>query len=328
MRVLGGFEVLKIQLSAFLVAIAAVASAQLDPNRTVVIINGEEIKAAEYYRRMEFLPGVGKQIGGRTFAQAPPGLLTIDQLITERLVFQQAKAKGVFPTDAEVKDEIEFNTKVDPDYVKGWIEHGRSMQELEYATRYNLAQFKLVSQGITFTDAQVKKFYDDNIAIFTVPKMVTLRVIAVGTEALAKEVDAELAAGKSFQEVAKAKSIDVSAAINGEFGKRPFDELAKVVQVALDKIKVGQATEWIIDDENKMWIKFQLVAAEAAYPKPLDDVLKRRIRRDQMSVLGGVRNDIRKMMTDARRDAKIDIKEKEFADNYKKFTDTFLGSGG
>lgn len=319
---------LKIQFSAFLVALAAVATAQLDPNRVIVVINGEEIKAAEYYRRMEFLPGVGKQVGGRSFAQAPPGLLTIDQLITERLVFQQAKAKGVYPTDAEVKDEIEFNTKMDSNYVKGWVEHGRTVEELEYATRYNLAQFKLVSQGITFTDAQVKKFYDDNIAIFTVPKMVTLRVIAVGSEALAKEVDADLAAGKSFAEVAKAKSIDVTAALNGEFGKRPYDQLSKVVQKELDKIKIGQATAWIIDDENNMRIKFELVAAEAAYPKPLDDVLKRRIRRDQMAVLGGVRNDIRKQMTDARREAKIDIKEKEFSDNYKKFMETFVGSGG
>lgn len=319
---------MKVQIAAFLVAMSALANAQLDPNRIILSVNGEEIKATEYYRRMEFLPGVGKVFGKGGFAQFSPGLLTIDQLITERLVFQQAKQKGVYPTDAEVKDEIDFNNKQDPNYVKGWTDSGRTMAELEYATRFNLAQFKVVSYGITFTDSQVKEFYETNKGIFTIPKMVTLRVIAVDTEAAAKAVDADLAAGKAFGEVAKARSLDVSAALDGEFGKRSFFDLAKVVQAQLDKIKVGGITEWIIDDENKTRIKFNLVAADPPSTVPLDDVLKRRIRRDQMTVLGGIKNDIRKQMTDARKAAQIDIKEKEFSDSYKKFIETFIGSGG
>ena len=317
---------MKTQIAAFLVALSAFAGAQLDPNRTILVINGEEVKAAEYYRRMEFLPGVGKPLPRGGFAQAPPGLLTIDQLITERLVFQQAKQKGVFPTDAEVKDEIEFNTKSDPNYVKDWIEHGRTQQELEYATRFNLAQFKLASQGITYTDAQVKEFYEKNKTIFLVPRTVTLRVIAVDTEAAAKAVDADLAAGKAFPDVAKARSLDVSAAVGGEFGKRAVTDLAKVVQDLLEKIKVGGTTDWIVDTNTR--VKFQLVAAEKEYYKELDDVLKRKIRREQMTVLGGMRHDIRKEMNLARRSAQIDIKEKEFADSYKKFSDTFGGGGG
>lgn len=319
---------MKIQFAAFLVALSAVAGAQLDPNRTIAIINGEEVKAAEYYRRMEFLPGVGKQIGGRAFAEFPPGLLTIDQLITERLIFQQAKQKGVFPTDAEVKDEIEFNTKVDPTYVTGWTDRGRTLAELEYATRFNLAQFKLVSQGITYTDAQVKDFYEKNKGIFLVPKMVTLRVIAVDSEATAKLVDADLAAGKAFSEVAKARSLDVSSAVGGEFGKRAVTDLSEILQKRLEGVKVGGTTEWIVDAVNNTRIKFELVAAEKEYYKELDDTLKRRIRREQMTVLGGIRNDIRKEMNAVRRAAQIDIKEKEFAESYKKFIETFVGSGG
>ena len=56
------------------------AQNMVDPNRVVLVINGEEIKGAEYYRRMEYLPGVGSQMGA-SFSDFPPGFLTIQQLI-------------------------------------------------------------------------------------------------------------------------------------------------------------------------------------------------------------------------------------------------------
>lgn len=317
---------MKLSIAAFLVALSAFASAQLDPNKVILTVNGEDVKAGEYYRRMEFLPGVGKMLGN-SFVQAPPGLLTIDQLVTERLVFQQAKELGVYPSDAEVSDEIAYNTRVDANYMKSWTDSGRTMEELQYQVRFSLAQFKLVSRGITFTDAEVKKFYDDNIALFTVPKQVTLQVIAVNTEELANKVDSDLKAGKSFEDVAKAYSLDVSSAVGGDFGKRSYDDLAIVVRKQLDKIKVGGVTDWIIDDTNKTRIKFKLVAADPAVVKPLDADLKRRIRRDQLMVRGNIRNDIRKQMNEVRKKASIQITEKEFSDSYKKFIDAFLGGG-
>jgi parvulin-like peptidyl-prolyl isomerase len=321
----GGFS-LKVQIAAFLVALTSLASAQLDPNKTIVSINGEEVKAGEYYRRMEFLPGVGKMMGN-SFAQFPPGLLTIEQLITERLVFQMAKEKGILPTDEEVKDEIAFNTKADPDYLKSWDDAGRTRDELAYQTKFELTQFKLVTQGINVTNAEIDDFYTKNRTIFTVPKIVTLRVIAVDSPEAAKGIDADLAAGKSFEEVAKAKSLDVSAILGGDFGKRSFDDLAKVVRDALDKVKVGGVTEWISGD-GKTQVKFKLQAAEPSYVKPLDDILRRKIRREQMFMKGNIQHDIRKDMNAARRKAQITITQKEFADAYKKFIDTFLSSGG
>lgn len=318
---------MKLSIAAILVAVSAIASAQLDPNKVVLSVNGEEIKAGEYYRRMEFLPGVGKMFG-QSFAQAPPGLLTIDQLVTERLVFQQAKEFGVFPTDAEVQDEIAYSTRMDANYVKGWTDSGRTLEELTYQVRFGLAQFKLISRGITFTDAEIQEFYKNNIALFTIPKQVTLKVIAVNSEETANKVDADLKAGKTFEEVAKAYSLDVSAAMDGDFGKRSYEDLAPVVRREIDKIKVGGTTAWIIDDTNKTRVKFKLVAADPEVVKPLDADLKRRIRRDQLAVRGGVRNDVRKQMNEVRQKATIVINEKEFADAYKRFIDAFLKSGG
>ncbi|MEQ1822209.1 MAG: peptidyl-prolyl cis-trans isomerase [Fimbriimonadaceae bacterium] len=303
----------------------AQALAQVDLTSTIVVINGEEVKGSEYYRRMEFLPGVGKQLGNG-FAEFPPGLLTIEQLVTERLILQMAKDKGVLPTAAEVKDEIAYQMQLNPDYTKSFLDTGQTLAELDYQTKVRVARFKLTTFGITVTDAEVAEFYKKNSSIYSTPKMVTLKVIAVDTEEKAKAVDADLAAGKSFSDVAKARSLDVSAATGGEFGRRPYFELAEIVRGEVDKIKVGGITEWIVGEKTR--VKFMLVAADPEKARPLDDVLKKIIRREILITRGSIKNNIRQDMIVMRKKAQISITQKEFDDAYKKFIDVIIRDGG
>src|SRR5438309_1536369 len=87
--------------------VAASVHGQVDPNRVVATVNGEPIKGEEYYRRMEYLPGVGR-FSGDHFAEFPPGFMTLDQLITEKLVMQLAKQKGVAPAAPEIQEELRY----------------------------------------------------------------------------------------------------------------------------------------------------------------------------------------------------------------------------
>ncbi len=301
------------------------AAAQVDLTSTIVVINGEEIKGSEYYRRMEFLPGVGKQLGNG-FAEFPPGLLTIEQLVTERLILQMAKDKGVLPSAAEIKDEIAFELAVNPNFQKNFLDTGQSLAELDYQTKVRLATFRLTAFGVTVTDAEVAEFYTKNSSIYSTPKMVTLKVIAVDTEEKAKAVDNDLAAGKSFADVAKARSLDVSAATGGEFGRRPYHELALIVQSEIDKIKVGGITEWLIGDKTR--VKFMLVAADPEKARPLDATLKKIIRKEIMLTRGSIKNNVRQDMIAMRKKAQISITQKEFDDAYKKFIDVVIRDGG
>ncbi|MEQ1932727.1 MAG: peptidyl-prolyl cis-trans isomerase [Fimbriimonadaceae bacterium] len=301
------------------------AAAQVDLTSTIVVINGEEIKGSEYYRRMEFLPGVGKQLGNG-FAEFPPGLLTIEQLVTERLILQLAKEKGVVPTAAEIKDEIAFEIANNPNYQKNFLDTGQSLAELDYQTKVRLAQFRLLTFGITVTDAEVTEFYSKNSSIYSTPKMVTLKVIAVDTEDKAKAVDTDLAAGKSFNDVAKARSLDVTAATGGEFGRRPYFDLAEIVRGELDKIKVGGITDWIVGDKTR--VKFMLVAADPEKARPLDATLKKIIRKEIMITRGSIKNNVRQEMIVMRKKAQITITQKEFDEAYKKFIDVIIRDGG
>ena len=316
---------------AVIVLIASAASfAQVDPARTIAIINGEEVKGAEYYRRMEFLSGVGKR-DGDNFFEAPPGFLTLEQLITERLVIQLAKQKGAYPTDVEVAAELKVRTEENPKLLADWTAMGRSAEELNSQIRYELAQFKISTFGITVTDQEVEKFFKENPSMYTVPKQVKLRVIVVEKEAEKAAVDKDLAAGKPFNEVAKQQSADISRANGGEYGTVPLAMLSTPAKAAVEAVKIGQATTWVASqtaDGNSRFVKFQVLDIIPEKKLELDAKLRRNIRRQRMLDNGRVKNNIRDEMNAMRAKAKIDIKEPQFADIYKKFIEQYLKNGG
>lgn len=266
--------------------------AQVDPNRTVAIVNGEEIKGGEYYHRMEFLTGVGKLVDGTSFAEFPPGFLTLEQLITEKLVLQLAKQKGVLPTDADIDAEIASATADDPKYLEKWTTQGRTKEELVQQLRVNLAQFRLATRGITITDAEVDQFYNANPTLFTVPKQVDLKILAVNTKELADSADKDLAAGKSFEDVVKAYSLDISKNVGGDFGLRSWEDLSQQARDALVNVKEGGYTDWIVSGETR--VRFKLNKVVAPVKKPLDAGLRKFIRHEQMLTKGRIANNLGK----------------------------------
>mgnify|MGYP002336492726 CR=1 FL=1 len=150
------------RMSVFVIAgLALGAFGQVDPARVVATVNGEAIKGSEYYRRMEFLPNVGKMIGG-SFATAPPGFLTLDQLINEKLLLQLARDKGVMPSDAEVSAQIKLMMDANPKAAEQLALNGMTQADLEYQVRLDLAQFKLQTRGITVTDQEVEQQVRDH----------------------------------------------------------------------------------------------------------------------------------------------------------------------
>jgi foldase protein PrsA len=312
------------------IALAGVAHAQVDPNRTIATVNGEEIKGGEYYRRMEFLPGVGRK-DGENFFEAPPGFLTLEQLITERLVLQLAKQKGVFPSDLQVQAELKARQEDNPNLLKEWTSNGRSADELNQQIRYELSQFNLQTFGVTVTDSEVQKFYTEHPDMYTVPKQDKLKVIVVESDAAKSSVDKALGAGTDFGAVAKQYSADVSRASGGDLGAVPHDFLGQSAKDALAKIKIGQTSEWVptqTAEGQQRYIKFLLVDIIPEKKLTLDDKLKRSIRRRMMLDRGNVKNDIRQMMNDIRGKANINITEPEFAAIYKRFIDAYLKQSG
>lgn len=302
---------------------ACAAFAQVDVNRTVAVVNGEEIKGGEYYHRMEYLSGVGRpSSGGGGVAEFPPGFMTIEQLISERLILQLAKNKGVYPTDLEVNNELQSRLADNPKLMENWLNSGQTDADLKYLLKLELAQFKVATAGITVTDQEVEQHFKTNLnTTYTVPKRVLLSVIVVSDDAAQSAVDSDLAAKKPFADIAKARSEDVTKGIGGEVGNVYVTVLNESVRAAIDKIKIGETTPWLKTNDRR--VKFLLRGATAAKAMVLDASLKREIRKRMMIDKGRVKNDVAKEMYALRSTAKIDIKDKAFAEAYSKYIEAY-----
>jgi foldase protein PrsA len=316
---------IKFGFVAACLAMAAATFAQIDGTRPVIVVNGEEIKGTEYYRRMEFLPGVGRVVNGQ-FVEAPPGILTILRLIDERLLIQLAKDKNVYPSDAEVQAEIKTRTDANPKLMEGLALLGLSQDDFAYQVRLDLVDFKLRTQGITITDQEVEKFFTDNPSMFAVPKRYKLRVVAVADDAGKAAADADLKAGMKFEDVAKKHSIEASKVLGGDIGLIAEDTLSGPVKDAVTSVKIGQYTGWVKGQQAS--IRFYVENILPAEKRTLDANLKQEVRRKLMLDKGAVRNNIDTDLRAMRKKAVVETKLPQFADAVKKYMDSARMGGG
>jgi parvulin-like peptidyl-prolyl isomerase len=319
-------------LNRFAVALFALCSTAAigqtpDPGAAVVTINGDVIKAAEYYRRMEYLPGITRRVGNAAL-NYPPGFLTLEALITERLVFQLARQKGVMPTEPEIQAEYASMLAENPKLLTEAALVGQTKADIDYQIKYNLAQFKLATFGITITDQEIDAFYRSNPDVFTIPKRFKLSVIAVTDEGSKSKIDAELAAKTPFADVAKKYSEDVTRAAGGDFGTVPLAGLPEGARNAISTTKIGETTAWVAIPKSTVQMKFLLHDVEAEEKIPLDAKQRKQIRRQLMLQKGTMKNDVGKELAELRAKSKIDITNKVFADIYKKFMEEFLQKSG
>lgn len=289
--------------------------------KPMIIINGETIMRGNYIKRMEVLPGVGKNFGGK-FIEASPGFLTMQTLINEMLTLQLAAEKGVTPTEAQITEEIDARVKENPNFVKAFTMLGFTQAELRYDVKVQLAEFNVLTMGITIADAQVNRYYQDRKADFTVPKRFTLRIIAVNSDALKKTVDSALSSGKKFSEVASEHSIDLSTKYDGGLmGDIPEESLGEEVKTLVSGLKEGQATAWVKAPTSEVKIYLEKILPSKVFP--LDDVLKRKIRNKLMADRGGVKNNVPEMMNEMRKKAKVEYQGTPFDNDIK----SLLGQG-
>lgn len=312
-------------LAAAALCLSSLGVAQVDPNRVVAVVNGDEIRGAEYYRRMEYMPAnlASGQLG---LNNLPAGFLTLKQLVTEKLIFQMARTKGVAPTEPELNAEYTQKLADSPELLAQWKESGRTEEELRYEVKYELTQFKIRTAGITITDQEITDHYKKYPTEFTIPTKYKLALIVVNSEAEQKAVDSELAAGKAFKDVATAHSLDSSRANGGEFGFASENQLSPAYLASIKATGVGKTTDWLNGNganTGTAKIKFLIMDTTPSSVQPLTPVLKRQLRKRLMLDRGAVKNDVTQELTNATLAAKIDIRQPEFARLYKQMVDAF-----
>ena len=119
--------------------------------------------------------------------------------------------------------------------------------QLNSARRAMLAQAAMrhVIDGLTVSDDEARKFYDENAKQFTQPERVHARHILVSDDVTLAKVVYELKGGASFDVLAKQYSIDPgSAAHGGDLGEFPRGVMVAEFEKAAFELKTpGEISE-------------------------------------------------------------------------------------
>ena len=183
---------------------------------TVATVNGDPITKDEYYSRLEriTIPVRGQNV------QAGP--MVLNQMIMDEIWVQLAKKKGVSPTKEQIESKIRWQQKGEDLAIK-LKQQGLSLEEYKKLLVPRLAQFNVMTKGITVSEAEMRNFYEKNkrninFPIFK-PKQVRLGLIICTSKAKADQAYAQLKDGKDFRTVASALSEEApSAQRGGEYG--------------------------------------------------------------------------------------------------------------
>jgi peptidyl-prolyl cis-trans isomerase C len=220
-------------------------------------VNGEEVKKSEFdvlIRKMEMGKG---PIPAERRDEVLRGML--DQLITYRLLQQEAKARNITAPDDEVEAQIQSVRSQFPneeEFRKALEARSMSVESLRSDARNGIVINKMieteVGQEAQATDEEARAFYESNPDKFKQDEMVRashilLMVDAKADEAAKKQKRAEIEkilkrarAGEDFAKLAKAHSQDGSAAQGGDLNFFPRGRMVPPFEQAAFALKPGE----------------------------------------------------------------------------------------
>ncbi len=218
--------------------------------KVAVKINQDIVTEDEFYQRVQDLDAVLLTTAARQGNLQKAGEVAMQAIITDALVRQAAKAKGITVKDQDVQAEVAFAKK----YAKySMLPRDPLMtdEDLKRDTRTQIAFRRLAALPLKLTQADYQTFYDAHKAEMVEPDQYKLRVIGTSTEKQAKAALDVLKKGVPFETVAIQYSEDPNVGRNsGDIGWVPNDPKsvpAKLLE-AVQKLKPGEYTQSVVKD--------------------------------------------------------------------------------
>jgi foldase protein PrsA len=143
-------------------------------------------------------------------------------MIREQVLLDMAKEEGVLPTEQQVEERVQREMKNNPANQASHHRSGRlTLDDYRERVRVALAEFNLRTKGVTVTEQEVKKIYDENKRAFYRPASVRVRTIIVQNPEVRKQIDDDLKRGFNFQSIVnKYAQNPVAGVQSGEDGVR------------------------------------------------------------------------------------------------------------
>ncbi len=223
----------------------------------VARVNGVDIPAAELEKAIRNLEAnVGNQVPAERRSEIYRGIL--DQLVEMRLLEQEAAARNIKATDAEIAQGIEEMKKQAPNaeaFTKALASRKMTEADLRAEARQRLAVDKLLTSEIepkaAVTEADIADFYKKNPQFFMQPEAVRASHILIkadgadakpAAKAKAEDLLRQIKAGGDFAALARQHSNDGSAAGGGDLGFFPRGQMVKPFEEAAFALKPGEVS--------------------------------------------------------------------------------------
>lgn len=200
---------------------------------------------------------------------------SLNVLITEELLRQEAKKENITASEAEIDAKIDQVKKQFPDekqFAQVLKDQGMTEAELRTKAAEQIMAEKIlkkVTGDVTAGDKEMKDFYEKNKASMVDPEQKQWRQIVVKDKAKAEDLLSQLEDGADFAKLAKANSIDENSKNNGgDLG--PGVDLPPDVAPAVKDVKVKEFSEVIKAADG--YHVYQLVESKPSRQKSYAEV--------------------------------------------------------
>jgi peptidyl-prolyl cis-trans isomerase C len=274
------------------------ACTKKEDGKVVATIDGEKITLQEFNAELDKIPMnmkmlVASQSGKKDF---------LDRFVVRKLLLKEAKKEN--------------------------IEKEKAFQDQLADIREQMIMQTLLKKKVTteskLSDDDLQKYYDSHKEEFRKGQEIQTRQIVVKTEDEAKEIQARIAKGEDFAELAKKYSVDPAAKkTGGDVGYHPKGTLIPEFEEAAFKLtKVGQVTPPVKTQLGYHLIKLEGVrtGTYAPFAEVKDFIRQKMTQEKQTEVVKGYIEGLKK-------NAKIVINDDVLKEDVKKGDTSPTGTG-
>lgn len=240
-------------------------SDQVD-NEVVARIGDKQITRQEWLGELE--THYGKQI--------------LEDMIDEQVIKHMAKKYNITISDEIIDREITMIKTMYNTFDNEKINDENWREQIELSILLE----ELLTKDVSISEEEMKKFYEENIDLYEIPKTFHLSHIVVKTEEEAEQVRKELENGSSFSVLAMEKSIDeFSASRGGELGfvSGQSEYVPPSYYEAAREMTENKWSEPLKVDEGYAVIMLHETIEEVSYSfDEVKDQIRRQIAIDQM----------------------------------------------
>jgi peptidyl-prolyl cis-trans isomerase C len=251
-------------------------------------VNSEDVKKADFEAALRTIERRNQRpIPAERRDEILRGVL--DELVTYTVLKQEAKARHVVVTDAEVDQrlqQLQQSTGGEESFKKALKDQNMTLARLREDTRTQIAVGKMIDEQVSAapsaTDAEAKDFYEKNPDRFKQPEMVRASHILVRVDPTADDAAKKAAktkidrvlkrakAGEDFAALAKENSDDGSAQMGGDLNYFPKEKMVPEFANAAFQLKTGEISDVVTTEFGHHVIK--LTDRKPASTVPLDQV--------------------------------------------------------